>query len=159
VNPAWGKQHANQEATQQTAMAMLFCHVAAYATWMPSVRTRAELATGKEHLLADANILSEISQRISRFSPGYSRSISNIAAALSNEIERRFGAGTSDISDFLIVEREGADPALRGYIKMVAFVCRSYFNKPLYSTVARIANVSLEQNDIDASRVRTLIGG
>jgi len=117
------------------------------------------MTTEKDRLLKAANRLEEVSTEISRFARNYSRTINTIATALRDEIEKRFSSGTSDVSDMLIVERERTDPPLRGFVKMTAFACQSFFGAQLYSTVATIANVALDRSDMKASRVRALVRG
>jgi hypothetical protein len=155
VNPARGSGDLqSEEDRQQQAMSYLFIFVTGYLNPALEVRTRADMETEERRAFRAIEQLRKAATDVLPFAPERSREINAIADALQAEI----GVGFPSRVSALIVERNRSDPQVQALVRMVADTCRRFFGSPLYSTVATIANVALDRNDLTVVRVRNLIG-
>ncbi len=138
-------------------MAHLFSLILIQADGYSKVQTRADIDNERQQLCDAVAQLHAAADRLCLFSPPDAQIIKERANAIAAEIDRRYELGLGVTPKALIVERERADPSLKAFVIEATQACRCCFDSPLSSTVATLANVCLNRNDIDRQRVRDLV--
>ena len=158
-NQAMGGADESADDAQARAMTLLFIWIAGYTATEPRTQTERAFADEKQKLCNAVAQLREAADTVFLFAPWHGQAVKNVAAALSAEIDDRYATGTGMTPTTLIVERERSDSEVQAFVFLAADTCRSFFGRNLLSTVAHLANVSLDRTDMTRCRVKVLISG